>query len=145
MRSLWERKVVSSILTSPTTRPSGVNGNTTVSKTVVLGSSPSCDAKHKKVTMKQTLNAQINSMYFTSKDEVLVLVLDLVKVGMISFPLHKYEDIVKLTNIFPEGYHKEKYLRLLIEDNKVLGIGHITEDLIFMIPVEELVAEPVEE
>lgn len=91
--------------------------------------------------MKQTLNAQINSLYFTSKDKVLILVLDLVKVGMISFPLHNYDDIIDFTNIFPEGYHKEKYLRLLIDENKVVGLGHITEDLIFMIPVQEVVSE----
>ena len=92
--------------------------------------------------MKQTINAQINSMHFLAKDSTLVVVFDLVKVGVISFPIHSYENVVKLIEIFPEGSHKEKYIRLLVEENKVVGIGHITEDLLFMIPVvEEVPAE----
>lgn len=96
--------------------------------------------------MKQTINAQINSMSFLAKDDTVVAVFDLAKVGMISFPIHSYENVIKFLQIFPEGSHKEKYVRLLIDDNKVVGIGHITEDLLFMIPtVEEVPAEEIEE
>lgn len=96
--------------------------------------------------MKQTINAQINFMHFLTKEDTLIAVFDLVKVGMISFPIHSYEDVVKFIQIFPEGSHKEKYVRLLVDDNKVVGIGHITEDLLFMIPtVEEVPAEEIEE
>lgn len=81
-------------------------------------------------------------MYFTQRDGVVVFVLDLIKVGVISFPVPEYSELVKLMEIFPSGYHTEKYVRLLIEENKVVGIGHITEDLLFMIPTVE---QPVPE